>query len=151
MNPRVLVGATLAIALALPATALSGDGYQQWSVENFAIPKPLGGLAGNAENGRKVAIDRGRGNCLACHRLPIPEEDFHGEIAPPLMGVGSRYDAGQLRVRVVDIKQINPASLMPSFYKHPDKFSRVDKKFAGKTVLTAQEVEDVIAYLLTLK
>lgn len=83
--------------------------------------------------------------------MPIPEEEFHGTLAPPLVGVGSRYDEAQLRVRIVDIKQINPSSLMPSFYKHPDKLAHVSKDFAGKTVLTAQEVEDVVAYLKTLK
>lgn len=133
------------------ATAHAGSAYQNWTVENYAIQQSLGGLKGDPVNGRKVAIDRGRGNCLACHQMPIEEEEFHGTLAPPLVGVGSRYDAGQLRIRVVDIKQINPNSLMPSFYKHPDKFNRVKKDFAGKTVLTAQEVEDVVAYLTTLK
>ena len=83
--------------------------------------------------------------------MPIPEHDFHGNIAPPLIGIGSRYREGELRTRLVDIKQINPMSLMPSFYKHPDNLVRVSKKFKGKTVLTAQEVEDIIAYLMTLK
>jgi sulfur-oxidizing protein SoxX len=83
--------------------------------------------------------------------MPIPEQDFHGNIAPPLNGVGGRYTAAGLRMRLVDIKQINPMSLMPSFYKHPDKLANVAKKFKGKTVLTAQEIEDIVAYLETLK
>ncbi len=143
-----------ALGLALTTQAAqvqAGDAYSAWVVEDYAVAEPLGGLTGNAENGRKVAIDRARGNCLACHQLPIPEEDFHGNLAPPLIGVGSRYNASQLRLRVIDIKQINPYSLMPSFYKHPDNLARVTKKFAGKTVLTAQETEDVVAYLTTLK
>ncbi|MCB1874456.1 MAG: sulfur oxidation c-type cytochrome SoxX [Chromatiales bacterium] len=146
---RALLAALGAVACA--TTTQAGTAYQNWSVDNYAIPKALGGLKGDPENGRKVAIDRARGNCLACHQMPIPEEEFHGTLAPPLVGVGSRYDEAQLRVRIVDIKQINPSSLMPSFYKHPDKLAHVSKDFAGKTVLTAQEVEDVVAYLKTLK
>ena len=125
--------------------------YYAWTVEDFAISEPLGGLKGDPDRGRKLVIDRKKGNCLACHQMPIPEEDFHGTIAPPLVGVGGRYNEGQLRLRVVDIKQINPASLMPSFYKQPDKLNRVAKEFQGKTPLTAQEVEDVVAYLETLQ
>ncbi|HIP69679.1 MAG TPA: sulfur oxidation c-type cytochrome SoxX [Chromatiales bacterium] len=125
--------------------------YCDWSAKDYAISKPLCGLKGNAERGRKLAINRKKGNCLACHVMPISEEDFHGTIAPPLVGVGARYNAGQIRVRIVDIKQINPASLMPSFYKHPDNLNRVAKKFQGRPPLTAQETEDIVAYLETLK
>lgn len=143
------VGTALATTSALPVQA--GETYNSWKVDNMAINEPLGGLKGDPDNGRKVAIERSKGNCLACHKMPIPEEDFQGEIGPPLNGVGSRYNAGQMRLRVVDIKQINPNSLMPSLYKQPNQLHRVAEKFAGKTILTAQEVEDVVAYLTTLK
>jgi sulfur-oxidizing protein SoxX len=127
------------------------EAYQSWKNTDFSIAAPLGGLKGDAVNGRKVAIHRGKGNCLACHQMPIPEEEFHGEIGPPLMGVGGRYDEGQIRLRIVNMQEINPGTLMPPFYKHPDQFNRVSKQYQGRTILTAQEVEDVVAYLMTLK
>ncbi len=127
------------------------EAYQTWKATDYAISTPLGGLKGDVANGRKVAIHRGKGNCLACHSMPISEEEFHGEIGPPLAGVGGRYDAAQLRLRIVNMQELNPGTLMPPFYKHPDQFNRVSKKYQGRTILTAQEVEDVVAYLTTLK
>jgi L-cysteine S-thiosulfotransferase len=127
------------------------EAYQNWKMEDFAIKQPLGGLKGESARGRQVAIDRGKGNCLACHQMPIPEEEFHGEVGPSLEQVAARYSEGELRLRVVNIHEINPASLMPPLYQHPDKLARVIKKFQGRTVLTAQEVEDVVAYLMTIK
>ena len=127
------------------------EAYQVWKATDDSISAPLGGLKGNPVNGRKVSIHRGKGNCLACHQMPIPEEEFHGEVGPPLGGLGSRYDEGQLRLRIVNMQELNPGTLMPPFYKHPDQFNRVSKKYQGRTILTAQEVEDVVAYLMTLK
>lgn len=125
--------------------------YCDWNVEEYVISESLCGLKGSSDRGRKLVIDRKKGNCLACHMMPIPEQDFHGNIAPPLFGVGARYTDSQLRIRMVDIKQLNPNSLMPSFYKHPDNLHRVDKKFQGRPPLGSQEVEDIVAYLITLK
>ncbi len=127
------------------------EAYQSWKNADYSIAAPLGGLKGDPVNGRNVAIHQGKGNCLACHQMPIAEEDFHGEFGPPLVGVGSRYDAGQLRLRIVNMQEINPGTVMPPFYKNPDQLSRVSKKYQGHTILTAQEVEDVVAYLMTLK
>ncbi|MDA9009007.1 sulfur oxidation c-type cytochrome SoxX, partial [Alphaproteobacteria bacterium] len=107
-------------------------------------------VAGDPVNGRKIAINRKQGNCLACHQMPVPEQSFHGEVAPTLWGVGNNYSAAELRLRVVDYKTLNEDVLMPSFYVNSDKMHRVIKKFQGKTILSAQEVEDVIAYLQTL-
>lgn len=154
IKPTVLGGAIALLfpfTLVGPAVADTAKDYCAWKVENYAINEPLCGLKGNPANGRKLAVKRKKGNCLACHQMPIPEQDFHGNIAPPLVGVGSRYKEGELRLRIVDIKQINPMSLMPGFYRHPDKLNRVKKQFQGKTVLASQEVEDIVAYLSTLK
>ena len=118
--------------------------------DEISIPKPLTAEAGDPVRGRAIATNRKKGNCLACHVLPIPEEQFHGETGPDLHGVGSRYDAGELRLRVVDPKVVNADTMMPAFYRSTG-LHRVIKKFEGKTILTAQEVEDVIAYLMTLK
>ena len=115
-----------------------------------SIPKSLTGKAGDPVAGREIAIGRKMGNCLACHVLPIPEQAFHGDVGPDLSDVGSRLSAGEMRLRIVDPKVSNDETIMPSFYKL-DGFNRILKKFQGKTVLSAQEVEDVIAYLLTLK
>ena len=82
--------------------------------------------------------------------MPIPEQPFHGQIAPDLAGIASRYSEGELRLRVVDSKIINPDSFMPAFYRN-EGFHRVLKKFKGKTILTAEQVEDIVAYLMTLK
>ena len=151
MKKLLSIVAMLGIGAAMPVLAGDETQYYSWKVEDLAINQPLGGLKGDAERGRKLVISRKKGNCLACHKMPIPEEDFHGNIAPPLGGVATRYSEGQLRLRVVDIKQINPMSLMPGFYKDPSKLHRVKKEFQGKTPLTAQEVEDVVAYLETLE
>lgn len=118
-------------------------------VDEISIPEALTGKPGDPEMGRKIAIDRKKGNCLACHILPIPEQSFHGETGPDLHGIAKRYEVGELRLRVVDPKVINPDTLMPSFYR-TEGLHRVMKKFQGKPILSAQEVEDVLAYLMTL-
>lgn len=127
-----------------------------YKVVNGAINESLTGSPGDAENGKKVAINRKKGNCLACHQMPIPEQQFHGEIAPPLYEIGSTYTEAELRARVADMKLINPDSFMPSFHRNSANYGgkpllRVLDKFKNKTILTAQEVEDVVAYLMTLK
>jgi sulfur-oxidizing protein SoxX len=139
-------------ALTLIQTAAYADEpYYPWHMENFAINAPLGGLKGDAQRGRQIAIDAHKGSCLACHEMPIPEEPFHGNIGPSLIGVATRLTEGQLRLRIVDEKQINPETIMPGYYRHPKHFTLVSDDYEGKTFLTAQEVEDVVAYLLTLK
>lgn len=125
--------------------------YCHWEMRELAIAEPLCGLSGDPERGRAIAADSHGGNCLACHVLPIPEEPFHGTIGPPLDGVGARYTEAQLRARVVDEQQINPFTIMPGFYRDPREANRVADEFWGKTFLSAQQVEDVVAYLQTLK
>ena len=144
-----VVAATLSAALVTTGPqAIAGDYVVDRST--FSIDDSLTGKAGDAENGRKVAVNRKKGNCLACHVMPIPEQPFHGRIGPPLDTVGARYNAGQLRLRVVNAKELNPMSIMPAFYKS-DGFHMALEKFQGKSILSAQEVEDVVAYLQTLK
>jgi sulfur-oxidizing protein SoxX len=144
----------LAVGFSLYATAVAHekpDAPGEVVVKDGeSIPRSLTGVAGDPAAGRAVAIDRKKGNCLACHVLPIPEQSFHGEIGPDLSDVASRLSEGELRLRVVDPKVVNDDTIMPSFYK-VDGFHRVLKKFEGKTVLGPQDVEDVIAYLMTLK
>lgn len=146
----LLARTVLMLPLLLPMVDATAEPYLPWQVRDYAIAEPLGGLIGDAVRGRAVVVDRARGNCLACHQMPIPEQPAHGTIGPPLYGVGARLTAAQLRLRVVDEKQINPETIMPGFYRAPPLLNRPRPDATG-TILTAQEVEDVVAYLGTLK
>ena len=128
-----------------------GEGFCTWEARCFAIEQALCGLQGDPVRGRALAADQDGGNCLACHRLPIPEESFHGTVGPPLDGIGARYTAGEIRLRVVDEQQVNPFSIMPGFYRDPMLGHRVADDYWGKTLLGAQQIEDLVAYLVSLK
>ncbi|MBT8118661.1 MAG: sulfur oxidation c-type cytochrome SoxX [Gammaproteobacteria bacterium] len=125
--------------------------YCKWEVKDYAIEKPLCGYIGNAERGKAIASDGSKGNCLACHQLPIDGIEAYGTIGPPLAGIGSRQSEAFIRLRVVDTRNINPMSIMPGFYRDPGLINRPGIHYIGRTFLTAQQVEDVIAYLVTLK
>ena len=118
-------------------------------VDDMAINEPLTDTVGDAANGRKLSVNRKKGNCLACHVMPISEQSFHGETAPSLYGVGNRLSEGELRLQLVNSKVTNENTMMPSFYRVTG-YNRILKKFDGKTILSAQEVEDIVAYLKTL-
>ena len=133
------------------APAISGaQDVVGYVVEGDRIPSPLAGLSGDAQRGRAIVASRQAGLCLLCHAAPIPEERFQGDLAPDLAGVGRRYDEAQLRLRVVDAQRLNPASIMPSFHA-PRPGGRVAANWAGKPILSAQQVEDVVAWLATLR
>jgi sulfur-oxidizing protein SoxX len=121
-----------------------------FKVVGHEIPKPLVNGKADPKHGRELVIHRKKGNCLACHRMPIPEQPDHGLAGPDLHGVGSRMTAAELRLRLVDPKMVSPETMMPAFYKVKG-LHRVRKKFQGKPMLSAQEIEDIIAYLVTLK
>jgi sulfur-oxidizing protein SoxX len=131
----------LAAVLLLPAAA--------WAQQD-SIPQSLTGQPGDAARGRAVVANRTVGLCLLCHSGPIPEERFQGNLAPSLAGAGSRSTTGQLRLRLVDAARLNPDTIMPPYYR-VDGLTRVARNFQGKTILTAQQIEDVVAYLATLK
>ena len=133
-----MIGVVLALAL-LPYTVV-GD----------AIPAPLTGAPGDPARGRVIVTSRQRGLCLLCHSGPFPEERFQGDLAPSLAGVGSRLSEGQLRLRLVDSRKLDPDSIMPSYYR-TDGLNRVGAAWRDKPVLTAEEIEDVVAYLKTLR
>ena len=132
-------------------TAALPENYCGWEAKDYAIEEPLCGLSGDALRGKEIASDSHTGNCLACHQLPIPGIEAYGTIGPPLQGIASRLTEAQIRVRIVDTRNINPMSIMPGFYRDPRLINRPAKPYRGKTFLTAQQVEDVIAYLATLK
>ena len=114
-----------------------------------AIPQALTGSPGNAVRGRQLAFARDRGNCIACHVIPAPDEASHGNLGPSLRGVADRLNEGQIRLRLVDIRRIAPATIMPAYYR-ADGLKRGAAALAGKPVLAAQEIEDVLAFLRTL-
>jgi sulfur-oxidizing protein SoxX len=115
-----------------------------------SIPASLTGAKGDAARGRAIVIDTQRGMCLLCHSGPFPETKFQGNIGPNLAGVGRRLSEGQLRLRIVDTSKINPDTIMPPFYR-VDGLRRVPPAYRRKPVLTAAEIEDVVAFLMTLK
>lgn len=126
-------------------------GFIPWEPVGDAIPAALGGRVGDAARGRALAARPDKGTCLTCHALPIPEEAFHGSIGPSLEGVGARLSAGQLRLRIADERRLNPMTIMPGFYRDPATLNQVAWEYQGRTMLSAQEVEDIVAYLLTLR
>ena len=115
-----------------------------------SIPASLTGAKGDAARGRATVANRQVGLCLLCHKGPFPEERFQGDLAPDLAGVGARLPEGRMRLRIVDSTKVNPQSIMPAYYKS-EGLTRVAPAFRGKTVLTAEQIEDVVAYLITLK
>ncbi len=117
-----------------------------------AIASSLTGKPGDAVNGKKWFADRKLGNCLACHvNKDLEKQPFHGEVGPPIDGVADRYDDGQLRAILVNSKEVfGEQTIMPGFYR-ADAGARTAKQFKGKTILSAEQVEDVLAYLKTLK
>lgn len=129
-----------AVAQSLVAYNIVGD----------SIPQSLSGKAGDALRGRAIVTNRQKGLCLLCHSGPFAEERFQGDLAPSLAGAGSRWSEGQLRLRMVDSRRLNAETIMPSYYRI-DGLHRVGAAWKDKPVLSAEEIEDVVAFLLTLK
>ena len=123
---------------------------RDFAVIGDAIPESLTGSRGNPAQGRAIVANRHLGLCLLCHSGPFPEERLQGNLAPDLSGAGSRSTEGQLRLRIVDAGRLNSATIMPPYYR-VDGLNRVAANFRGKPVLTAEQIEDVIAYLMTLR
>lgn len=100
--------------------------------------------------GRALVADRQTGLCLVCHSGPFPEQPFQGDLGPDLRGIGTRLSEGQIRLRIVDASRVNPATIMPPYYR-TEGLARVAPAFRGRPVLSAEQIEDVVAFLLTLK
>ena len=141
----------VALSAALCWSAGSAPGQAMgYTVVGDAIPQALGGLTGDATRGRTLVADRREGLCLLCHSGPFPEERFQGDLSTSLAGAGTRWTAGQLRLRVVDAKHLNPDTLMPAYHR-TQGLQRVAGSWQGRTLFSAQQVEDVVAFLVTLK
>jgi len=138
-----------ALLLVLLATPVDAQPLVPYQIVGHAIPKPLTTEPGDPARGRTIVVKR-ESTCLLCHSGPFPEERFQGDLAPDLKGTGSRWMAGELRLRLVDATRLNPATIMPSYYR-VDGLVRVAPNYRGKPALTAQQIEDVVAYLMTLK
>lgn len=133
-----------------PAAAASIPAAVPYAVVGAAIPQSLTGVAGDAARGRAIVVSRQRGACLLCHSGPFPDEPGQGDLAPSLAGVGARLDAGELRLRLVLPQRVNPETIMPS-YQRIDGLQRVGTAWRARPLLSAQDVEDVIALLATLR
>ncbi len=154
---RVAALACMLAAIAVPVATRASAAFDATTANGAsgahaadAIDAPLDGLRGDATRGRAIVADRTRGMCLLCHRGPIPEVRFQGDLAPDLAGAGNRWSEGQLRRRIVDGRRLNPASPMPAFHR-TDGLARVASAYRGRPILDAQQVEDVVAYLATLR
>jgi sulfur-oxidizing protein SoxX len=140
----------LAVLAAVAGCATAAPGaLVPYRVEGDAIREPLASAPGDAARGKQVVLGRDS-NCLLCHVVPDSGIRFMGDVGPPLSAVGARLSEGQLRLRIVDSLRLNPDSVMPSYYR-VDGLNQVARAWHGKPVLTAQQVEDAVAYLLTLR
>ncbi|KGJ22080.1 monoheme cytochrome C SoxX [Paracoccus sanguinis] len=141
-----------------PSLAAEAPAPSSVQYDHGSVAQSLTGTPGNVESGYKIMSTNSLGNCVACHEIPsMPEVDFQGNIGPSLGGAAERYDEAHLRGIVMDAKQTFPDSMMPSFYK-TEGYVRPGAAYTGKApegalppILDAQQIEDVVAYLMTLK
>ena len=142
-----------AVALLAPWPAFAQgetDLRATYTVVGDGIPKPLTDDKPNVENGRRIVTERQSGLCVLCHSGPFPEARFLGDLATNLAGTGTRWSEAQLRLRLVDASRLNPQTIMPSYYR-TDGLARVGALWRGQPVLNAQQIEDVVAFLRTLR
>ena len=132
--------ATLVAVCCMVGVAWADDG----------IPQSLTGGKGDPARGRAIVTNRQVGLCLLCHRGPFPEERLQGNLATDLRGAGSRWSEGQLRLRLIDSARINPTTIMPAYHR-TEGLVRVAPAWRGKTILSAEQIEAVVAYLITLR
>jgi L-cysteine S-thiosulfotransferase len=144
MSVPMLAGALLALPGIAAAQELRG-----YTVVGDAIPASLTNVRGDAARGRALVVERSS-TCVLCHSGPFPEQKFQGDLAPDLSGSGSRWSEGQLRLRLVDASRLNAETIMPSYYRL-DGLNRVGPAWRGKSILSAEQIEDILAYLVTLR
>jgi L-cysteine S-thiosulfotransferase len=147
---RTLTSAALAVMALSCVPSHADEALRPYVIVGDAIPASLTGAKGDAGRGRKIITTRQLGLCLLCHSGPFPEERFQGDLAPDLRGAGARWSEGQLRLRVVDARKLNPDTIMPPYYV-VNGLNWVAAPFRGKPILTAEQIEDVVAFLTTLR
>jgi len=139
-----------ALTLLLAGNAYAQEALRPYTVVDDGMPAPLTWTKGDAARGRAIVANRQVGLCLLCHSGPFPEERLQGNLAPDLRGAGKRWSEAQLRLRIVDASRLNPATIMPPYYRI-ERLHRVAAPFRGKPILTAEQIEDVVAFLVTLR
>jgi sulfur-oxidizing protein SoxX len=144
-----MLGAWLAAAVTALPCAASASELRAYAVVGDAIPQSLTGMPGDVTRGRALVVDR-TSTCILCHNGPFPEQKFQGDLAPGLGGAGNRWSEGQLRLRLVDASRLNAATIMPSYYR-VDGLDRVSAAWRGKPILSAEQIEDIVAYLTSLR
>jgi len=143
-----LLGLTLIAAAAQNVRAQ--EALRPFTISGDEITASLTGSEGDARRGRVIVTNRQLGLCLLCHPGPFADEGFQGNLAPDLAGVGRRWTRGQLRLRIVDASRINPSTIMPPYYR-VEGLERVAPAWRGRPILTAEQIEDVVAFLTTLR
>ena len=141
--------ALLAAAAFEACAPVSAEQLRPYTVIGDAIPASLTGTKGDATRGRSLIVERSS-TCILCHSGPFPEQAFQGDLAPNLSGSGARWSEGQLRLRLVDASRLDAATIMPSYYR-VDGLTRVGAAWRGKPILSAEQIEDIVAYLVTLR
>ena len=143
------VSCLIAVSLLLLPCVAAGEALRPYVIAGNSIPESLTGIPGDAMRGRALVLER-TNTCILCHSGPFPEEKFQGDLAPNLAGSGSRWSTGQLRLRLVDASRFNPGTIMPSYYR-TDGLDRVAANWRDKSILSADQIEDIVAYLATLR
>jgi sulfur-oxidizing protein SoxX len=133
-------------ALAQPAAST----LVPYVVTGDSIAQPLAGSGGDPARGAALFAARQVSTCLLCHAAPSASQTAEGAIGPSLAGVGARLSPGQIRLRIVDAALVNPDTIMPAFYS-TEGLHRVGRAWAGRPVLDAGQIEDLVAYLATLR
>ena len=137
------------LLLAALGSTADAQALRPYALVGDAIPASLTGAPGDTARGRALVVDRSS-TCILCHSGPFPEQSFQGDVAPSLAGTGGRWSEGEIRLRLVDASRLNAATIMPSYYRI-DGLSRVGRSWQGKPILTAEQIEDIVAYLVTLR
>ena len=143
-----MAGVFAAALLALPGP-IEAQELRPYVVAGDAIPEPLTNARGDAARGRALVVERSS-TCILCHNGPFSEQAFQGDLAPNLAGVGSRWSEAELRLRLVDASRLNASTIMPSYYR-TDGLTRVGPAWRDKPILSAEQIEDIVAYLVTLR
>jgi sulfur-oxidizing protein SoxX len=152
---RFIAALAGAAATTSESVAASAAGSESGNLAKFrviadGIPEAIGGATGSAERGRALILGREAANCLLCHAVPEPGVRFSGNVGPPLGGVARTFSVAQLRLRIVDNMRVNPTTIMPSYYRI-EGFDQVAGAYRGKPILDAEQIEDIVAYLATLR